>query len=294
MSLSGPTTFETGQRSFTTAFQNGALAVAAAGNGGSTAYRYPASYNHVLSVAAVDANGNRAYFSNYNDKVDIAAPGVAVLSTDVNNGYTTATGTSMSAPHVTGAIAKVWSVCRACSNEQVERCLLSSASGTTRTNEMGFGAVRAEGAYNCLKNAEQCCGGSDDSNVAEPEPAPAPVQDEPEPEEDEPEEDTGVTIVILNPRPEPAPAPAPTPTPEKPAPAPAPTPVVTIVKVPDPAPAPAPVTVQNPTSPVTVQNPTTPVDDPVCYRRSSGRTCRRDTQCCSNVCISDGFRGLCK
>jgi len=57
------------------------LFVSSAGNSGSTEYAYPASYDSVLSVAAVDESGDFASFSTYNDQVNIAAPGVAVLST---------------------------------------------------------------------------------------------------------------------------------------------------------------------------------------------------------------------
>ena len=48
---------------------------------GGTAYNYPSAYDSVISVAAVDENKERAYFSQANDKVDIAAPGVSILST---------------------------------------------------------------------------------------------------------------------------------------------------------------------------------------------------------------------
>lgn len=61
------------------------LLVAAAGNDGNSAYSYPASYDAVMSVAAVDSNEERASFSQYNDQVDIAAPGVSVISTIPNN-----------------------------------------------------------------------------------------------------------------------------------------------------------------------------------------------------------------
>ena len=61
------------------------LLVAAAGNDGNSAYSYPASYDAVMSVAAVSSNGNVASFSQYNDQVDIAAPGVDVMSTIPNN-----------------------------------------------------------------------------------------------------------------------------------------------------------------------------------------------------------------
>ena len=63
------------------------LLVAAAGNDGNTAFSYPASYDSVMSVAAVDRFENHASFSQWNNQVDIAAPGVDVLSTLPGNTY---------------------------------------------------------------------------------------------------------------------------------------------------------------------------------------------------------------
>jgi serine protease len=57
MSLSGGSTFITGQATFNKANAAGILSVAAAGNGGRTSLRYPASYDHVISVAATDNSG---------------------------------------------------------------------------------------------------------------------------------------------------------------------------------------------------------------------------------------------
>ncbi len=57
------------------------LVVAAAGNSNSSDPSYPAAYDAVMSVAAVDANRNRAGFSNFGPLIDIAAPGVSVEST---------------------------------------------------------------------------------------------------------------------------------------------------------------------------------------------------------------------
>jgi serine protease len=57
MSLSGGSTYTTGQATFNAANAAGILSVAAAGNGGRTSLRYPASYNHVISVAATDNSG---------------------------------------------------------------------------------------------------------------------------------------------------------------------------------------------------------------------------------------------
>lgn len=57
------------------------LIVAAAGNDGDTGYSYPASYDSVMSVGAVDENNVHASFSNFNDRVDLVAPGTSIPST---------------------------------------------------------------------------------------------------------------------------------------------------------------------------------------------------------------------
>jgi thermitase len=85
---------------------NGALVVAAAGNEGDATLNYPAAYPEVVSVAATDRNDARASFSNANSDVEVAAPGVDVLSTIRGGGYGTLSGTSMATPHVS-AVAGV-------------------------------------------------------------------------------------------------------------------------------------------------------------------------------------------
>ena len=60
---------------------NSILSIAAAGNDGNTRVSYPAGYANVVSVAAIDENRAWATFSQYNKDVEIAAPGVGVLST---------------------------------------------------------------------------------------------------------------------------------------------------------------------------------------------------------------------
>jgi serine protease len=61
--------------------EQGILLIAAAGNDGNSNYGYPASYPSVMSVGAIDSNSDWVYFSQYNDQVDISAPGWMVEST---------------------------------------------------------------------------------------------------------------------------------------------------------------------------------------------------------------------
>ena len=81
MSLSGTQSNEHERRAFQTLYDQGILHVAAASNDGIEEYHYPASYESVISVAAIDSNYEVADFSQFNDQVELAAPGVGVLST---------------------------------------------------------------------------------------------------------------------------------------------------------------------------------------------------------------------
>ena len=90
--------------------RSGTIVVAAAGNDGvnsDVTPQYPAAYagDHVISVAASTDRDQLATFSNYGAcSVDLAAPGVGILST-IPGGYATYSGTSMAAPHVAAVAA---------------------------------------------------------------------------------------------------------------------------------------------------------------------------------------------
>jgi thermitase len=86
----------------------GSVLVAAAGNDGDSTVNYPAGYAQVVSVAATDHNDARASFSNANADVEVAAPGVDVLSTIPGGQYAELSGTSMATPHASGVAGVLW------------------------------------------------------------------------------------------------------------------------------------------------------------------------------------------
>lgn len=84
----------------------GMIIVAAAGNDGSyQSVDFPAAYPEVVAVASTDEHDQLAYFSSLGPEIKLAAPGSNIISTGMNGTFKRMSGTSMSAPHVTGALA---------------------------------------------------------------------------------------------------------------------------------------------------------------------------------------------
>lgn len=146
----------------------GIIVVAAAGNSNSSAPAYPAAYDGVVSVAAVDVNGDRAGYSNFGNTIDIAAPGGDVLADENSDGFadgvlstsvddtsgnrvsalTFQNGTSMSAPHVAGMIALMKSVYPQLTAADFDALLQNGmltdeAGGAGRDDIFGYGIANA-------------------------------------------------------------------------------------------------------------------------------------------------------
>ena len=102
-------------------------------------------YEAVISVAAITSTGSLSEFSNFGaNSVDIAAPGSDIWSLLPSGEYRSASGTSMAAPHVTGAIALYASLFPHATGAQIREALLSSATFTASLNDL----VASDGRLN--------------------------------------------------------------------------------------------------------------------------------------------------
>jgi len=173
MSLGGGGASSNENQAFADALAAGVLSIAAASNDGNTSYSYPASYDSVVSVAAVDSSKNHAYFSNRNDQVELAAPGVSVDSTTVGNQYAQYNGTSMATPHVSGVAALLWSNHAACTAGQIRQALAVSAEDLGAAgpdDSYGYGLIQVKDASAVI--SQYGCSNLPDYPVTPPPPPP--------------------------------------------------------------------------------------------------------------------------
>ena len=156
-------------------YDRGITIVSSSGNEAQEApgfYGYPASCNNVISVAATDYLRNRAYYSTYNDQVDIAAPGGdltadlsadgyadGILAFDTNEDLSFLQGTSMASPHAAGAIAVLYSLVPTLQPFQIDGLLADGyltddVGDEGKDDEFGYGALNLQKAVNRIISDE--------------------------------------------------------------------------------------------------------------------------------------------
>ncbi len=113
------------------AWAQGLVIVAAAGNSRASGAITPANCNNVIGVSASDSNDNKASFSNFGSGVDVAAPGVGILSTNYVGGYSSFNGTSMASPHVAGQAALIWTTANNTGNNAIVNRIFQTANASS-------------------------------------------------------------------------------------------------------------------------------------------------------------------
>lgn len=133
---------------------NGILLIAAAGNGKQV--EYPAAYQEVMAVGAVDPEGEVSEDSAMGEQLEVVAPGEQICSTGAFGGVLVSDGTSMSAPHITGIAAKLWGKDLSCTADFIRQLINASANQFTSAMECGNGLVDysyAEKIYDEFKSS---------------------------------------------------------------------------------------------------------------------------------------------
>ncbi len=133
------------------AYDKGVVLVASAGNDPGPILSYPSKLSNVISVGAVNKFKNLAGFSSYGVDLDLVAPGEQILSTYKNTPgelYMEMSGTSMSAPYVSGAIALLLSLQPGLTPQEVRSRLLTTTDDLGAT---GFDQLFGHGLLNVYR-----------------------------------------------------------------------------------------------------------------------------------------------
>jgi len=129
------------------AYDDGILLTAAAGNEDDDEEFYPAAYDSVMGISAVNSTKEKAFYSNYGDWIEIAAPGGGsdkqVYSTLLDESYGNKIGTSMATPFVTGVAALRMSAEPEENNVDVREALHDTAIDLSDEYYYGHGLVNA-------------------------------------------------------------------------------------------------------------------------------------------------------
>ncbi|MED0826792.1 S8 family peptidase [Bacillus pacificus] len=127
------------------AVDSGIIVVAAAGNTYGLGVDYPAKYENVISISSVNKEFKRAS-SSAKGKIDFAAPGVDILSTNQDGGYSTYSGTSFATAFATGVIAALLAEGDNTLNlDQIKKILIERSidlGSTSYDNEFGYGLIQ--------------------------------------------------------------------------------------------------------------------------------------------------------
>ncbi|HZT42448.1 MAG TPA: S8 family serine peptidase [Chthonomonadaceae bacterium] len=139
------------QQAINTAYANGVVIVASAGNGNTSASHYPADCQHVLAVAALKNNLAKANFSNYGSAIAVDTPGIGIVGPYWDGSWATWSGTSFAAPMVTAEAALLQSLRPGWSVDTVRQRILSTANSVNAqnpsyVNQLGAGIIDIYGA----------------------------------------------------------------------------------------------------------------------------------------------------
>ena len=131
------------QQTFNSAYENGILVVAAAGNENTSSYHYPSAYNNVMAVAATTSSDTKAGFSNFGNWITISAPGSQIFSTMLNGTYVTWDETSMACPFAAGLAGLIKSADMNLVAEDIWDIITSSADNINAQNPGYIGLLGA-------------------------------------------------------------------------------------------------------------------------------------------------------